>query len=53
MIPTHLFVQLSTALARWDGRGPTPKDDYRAGKELAAASMAVLVWDLNQGEAAT
>ena len=50
MIPTHLVVQLSAALAHWDGRGPTPEDDYRAGRELAAAAMEVLVWDLNHPE---
>jgi hypothetical protein len=41
---------LSTALAHWDGRGPTPEDDYHAGKELAAAAIAVPVWDLNHPE---
>jgi hypothetical protein len=45
MIPANLVEQLSTALARWDGRGPTEDDNLRAGKELARAAMAVLTWD--------
>ncbi|GAT06218.1 uncharacterized protein RMCFA_6329 [Mycolicibacterium fortuitum subsp. acetamidolyticum] len=48
MIPPHLVEQLSTALARWDGRGPTEDDILEAGKELASAAMAVLAWDAQQ-----
>lgn len=51
MIPAHLVAQLSTALARWDGRGPTEDDMLHAGKELAHAAMAVLTWDAQQGDA--
>lgn len=35
MIPANLAEQLSTALARWDGRGPTENDTLEAGKALA------------------
>lgn len=45
MIPADLSEALATAVARWDGRGPTVDDALRAGKELASAAMAVLVWD--------
>jgi hypothetical protein len=48
MIPTRLLEQLSTALAQWDGRGPTEGDMLHAGKELASAAMAVLTWDAEQ-----
>jgi hypothetical protein len=48
MIPAHLVEQLSTALARWDGCGPTEDDMLHAGKALASAAMAVLTWDLQQ-----
>ncbi|NDJ91462.1 hypothetical protein [Mycolicibacter kumamotonensis] len=48
MIPAHLVEQLSTALARWGGRGPTEDDTLEAGRELASAAMAVLVWDAQQ-----
>ncbi|MDP7727616.1 hypothetical protein [Mycobacterium sp. TY813] len=48
MIPAHLVEQLSTALARWDGRGPTEDDTLEAGKALASAAMAVLTWDAQQ-----
>jgi len=48
MIPAQLVEQLSTALARWDGRGPTEDDTLEAGKELASAAMAVLTWDAQQ-----
>lgn len=48
MIPAHLVEQLSTALARWDGRGPADADTLDAGKALASAAMAVLTWDANQ-----
>ncbi len=44
MIPLQLVEQLSTAVARWDGRGPTEDDMLHAGKELASAAMAVLTW---------
>jgi hypothetical protein len=40
MIPAQLLEQLSTALARWDGRGPTDDDTLEAGKALASAAMA-------------
>lgn len=48
MIPANLIEQLSTALARWDGRGPTDDDTLHAGKALASAAMAVLSWDAEQ-----
>lgn len=48
MIPTNLIEQLSTALARWDGRGPTEDEMLHAGAALASAAMAVLVWDAEQ-----
>lgn len=48
MIPAHLVEQLSTALARWDGRGPTDDDTLEAGEALAGAAMAVLAWDAQQ-----
>lgn len=48
MIPTHLVEQLSTALARWGGRGPTEDDTLYAGTELAEAAMAVLMWDVEE-----
>ena len=35
MIPAQLVEQLSTALARWDGRGPSDDDTLEAGKALA------------------
>ena len=35
MIPVQLVEQLSTALARWDGRGPSDDDTLEAGKALA------------------
>ena len=31
MIPAQLVKQLSTALARWDGRGPSDDDTREAG----------------------
>lgn len=46
-IPAQLVEQLSTALARWDGRGPSDDDTLHAGKELASAVMALLAWDAN------
>lgn len=48
MIPASLVEQLSTALARWDGRGPTESEALEAGKALASAAMAVLTWDAQQ-----
>lgn len=48
MIPARLVEQLSVALARWGGRGPTDDDTLEAGKELASAAMAVLEWDAQQ-----
>ncbi len=48
MIPAKLVEELATALARWDGRGPTEDDTLEAGKALAHAAMAVLVWDGQQ-----
>lgn len=53
VIPADILEPLVTAVARWDGRGPTEDDMLHAGKELASAAMAVLVWDSNaasQGE---
>ena len=35
MIPAQLVEQLSTALARWDGRGPSDDDTLETGKALA------------------
>ncbi len=49
MIPADLLERLANALARWDGRGPTSDDDLQAGKEMASAIMALLVWDAGQG----
>jgi hypothetical protein len=34
IIPAQLVEQLSTALARWDGRGPSDYDTLKAGKAL-------------------
>lgn len=48
MIPAQLVEQLSVALARWCGRGPTDHDTLEAGRDLASAVMAVLVWDAHQ-----
>jgi hypothetical protein len=48
MIPANLVEQLSTALARWDGRGSTADDTLEAGKALASAAMVVLNWDAPQ-----
>jgi hypothetical protein len=45
VIPADLLERLTNALARWDGRGPTPDDDLQAGKEMASAIMALLVWN--------
>jgi hypothetical protein len=35
MIPTQLVEQLSTAVARWDGRAPSDNNTLEAGKALA------------------
>jgi hypothetical protein len=47
VIPATLIEQLTEALAKWDGRGPTPDDDFEAGKRMASAIMALLVWNTN------
>jgi hypothetical protein len=39
MIPAHLVEQLSTALARWDGRGPTDVDTPKAGRLQSVSSL--------------
>jgi hypothetical protein len=46
-IPAPLVEQLSAALARWDGRGPSD-ETLEAGTALASAAMAVLTWDVQQ-----
>ncbi|WP_185746727.1 hypothetical protein [Mycolicibacter terrae] len=48
MIPVDILENLITALARWEGRGPTEDETYEAGKEMASAIMALLVWDGRQ-----
>ena len=48
MIPIQLIETLTVALGHWQGRGPTPDDDYEAGKEMADAIMQLLVWNSNQ-----
>ncbi|MGV0734353.1 hypothetical protein [Mycolicibacter sinensis] len=48
MIPAQLVEELSVALARWGGRGPTDDDTLEAGRALASAAMAVLTWDAQQ-----
>jgi hypothetical protein len=35
MIPAQFLEQVSTALAWWDGRGPSDDDTLEAGKALA------------------
>ena len=35
IIPAQLVEQLSTALARWDGRGPSDNNTLEADKALA------------------
>lgn len=45
MIPVEILEALIVAVARWDGRGPTEDDALHAGRELADAARAVLVWD--------
>jgi hypothetical protein len=47
VIPATLIEQLTEALAKWDGRGSTPDDDFEAGKRMASAIMALLVWNNN------
>jgi hypothetical protein len=46
--PADLLERLTNALARWDGRGPTRDDDLEAGKEMASAVMALMVWNGKQ-----
>lgn len=48
VIPADIAERLIVAVARWEGRGPTEDDALHAGKELAAAAHAVLVWDSEQ-----
>lgn len=48
MLPTHIAEKLITALARWDGRGPSEDETLEAGRALAEAVMATLVWDAKQ-----
>lgn len=48
MIPAEILERLTTSLARWDGRGPTEDETFVAGKEMASAIMALLVWDGQQ-----
>lgn len=48
MIPVDPIEALTTSLARWDGRGPTPDDDFDAGRDMAAAIMNLLAWNANQ-----
>ena len=48
MISIRLIDALTDSLARWDGRGPTPDDDFEAGKEMAAAIMNFLVRNSSQ-----
>jgi hypothetical protein len=50
VLPANLIEQLTEALARWDGRGPTPDDDLEAGKQMASAIMALLVWNTNASQ---
>jgi hypothetical protein len=47
VIPAHLVEQLTNALARWDGRGPTPEDHLEAGNAMASAITALLIWNTN------
>lgn len=49
VIPVEILEPLIAAVARWDGRGPTEDDALYAGKELANAARAVLVWDSEAG----
>ncbi len=48
VIPVEIAERLIVAVARWEGRVPTEDDALHAGKELAAAAHAVLVWDSEQ-----
>lgn len=48
VIPVDITERLIVAVARWEGRGPTEDDALHAGKELAAAARAVLMWDSQQ-----
>jgi hypothetical protein len=47
VIPAQLVERLSTALARWDGRGPSSDEELEAGKAMASSIMALLVWNTN------
>jgi hypothetical protein len=49
-IPAQLVEQLSIAVARWDGRGPSDDQTLEAGKALASAATAVLTWDAQQSD---
>ena len=42
MIPAHLVEQLSTALARWDGRGPTEDDTLETSTVLRCQAAKML-----------
>jgi hypothetical protein len=48
VISADILGKLTTALARWDGRGSSGDDALHAGQELALAVMALLVWDSQQ-----
>ncbi|WP_176217666.1 hypothetical protein [Mycobacterium avium] len=48
MLSADILEKLITALARWDGRGPTEDDMLEAGREMASAIMATLAWDAKQ-----
>ncbi|WP_421843654.1 hypothetical protein [Mycobacterium sp.] len=45
MVPLVISEKLSTAFARWDGRGPTDGDMLMPGGEMGLAVMATLTWD--------
>ncbi len=44
-IPAEILRPLAETLARWDGRGATDAETLRAGRDMAAAVMDLLVWD--------
>jgi hypothetical protein len=48
VIPAQLVEQLTEALAKWDGRGPSHDDTLEACKRMASVIMALLVWDTRQ-----
>jgi hypothetical protein len=48
MIPADITEKLITALALWDGRGPSEDETFEAGRALAEAVMSTLVWDAQQ-----